>query len=103
MEIALAVQPALDARGIMIQFQIPPGTPAPRVPPPLLNKALTGLLMWLGHATPDGPTLAIRCERKPVLLRSREGEVRKDFLMLTLGNAGALSAEDQQRKLGAAS
>jgi hypothetical protein len=32
-----------------------------------------------------------------VLLRTREGEMRKEFLMVGLGQAGTLSAEAQQR------
>ena len=39
----------------------------------------------------------MRCERKPVLLRGPEGEVRKEFLMIALAHNGTLSAEDQQR------
>ena len=41
--------------------------------------------------------LAIRCERKAVLLRTREGEARKDFVMLGLAQAGTLGPEEQQR------
>ena len=41
--------------------------------------------------------LAMRCERKAVLLRTREGEVRKEFLMLGLGQSGTLTVEEQQR------
>jgi hypothetical protein len=39
----------------------------------------------------------VRCERKAVLLRTREGEVRKEFVMLGLAQAGTLSVEEQQR------
>jgi len=41
--------------------------------------------------------LAMRCERKVVLLRTREGEMRKEFVMLGLGQAGTISVEEQQR------
>jgi hypothetical protein len=39
----------------------------------------------------------VRCERKPVLLRGRDGsEVRREFLMLAVSHAGALSPQEQQ-------
>jgi hypothetical protein len=43
----------------------------------------------------------IRSEKKPVLLRGRDGQqVKRDFLMLAVSHGGSLSAEDQQRILG---
>jgi hypothetical protein len=44
-----------------------------------------------------GSRLSLRCERKPVLLKGRDGEVKRDFLMLALAHTGTLTAEDQQR------
>ena len=44
-----------------------------------------------------GTQLSLRCERKPVLLKGRDGEVKRDFLMLALAHTGNLSPEDQQR------
>jgi signal recognition particle receptor subunit beta len=97
LDVVAAVQPALDARGLSFELKIPPGTAVPRVPAQNLHRALAGLFMWLGSTTPDGPVLPVRCERKPVLLRSRDGEVKRDFLMLSLGNAGQIGMDDQQR------
>ena len=34
---------------------------------------------------------------KPVLLRSKDGDVKRDFLMLALAHTGSLSADEQQR------
>jgi len=41
-----------------------------------------------------------RAERKPVLLRGRDGrELRRDFLMLALTHGAGLGPEDQQHVL----
>jgi hypothetical protein len=49
-----------------------------------------------------GTQLSLRCERKPVLLKGRDGEVKRDFLMLALAHTGGLSMEDQQRVMSGA-
>ena len=42
----------------------------------------------------------MRAERKPVLLRGRDGsEVKRDFLMIALTHAAGLAETDQQRVL----
>jgi hypothetical protein len=47
-----------------------------------------------------GSVLAVRSERKPVLLRGRDGrERRRDFLMLAFTHSAGLTDEDQQRVL----
>lgn len=94
-EVLGSLQPTLASRGLNVELRIPPGSTS-RCPPQNLQRALAGALEWLAMATPDG-AISLRCERKPVLLRSKEGEVKRDFLMLSLGNAGVLSAEEQQQ------
>jgi signal recognition particle receptor subunit beta len=97
LEALSTVRPALESRGLLADLRVPPGTPPPRCPPETVQRALTGLLTWVASVTPDTPAFPVRCEKKPVLLKSREGEVRRDFLMVSLGNAGAVTPEDQQR------
>jgi hypothetical protein len=42
----------------------------------------------------------LRSERKPVLLRGKDGQqVKRDFLMLAVSHGGNLTPEDQQRIL----
>ena len=44
--------------------------------------------------------ILVRAEKKPVLLRGRDGsEVKRDFLMLALTHAAGLAEADQQRIL----
>jgi hypothetical protein len=57
------------------------------------------LLQGIASVCPPGSAIVMRTERKPVLLRSRDGEVKRDFLMLALGHGASLSAEEQQRIL----
>ena len=44
--------------------------------------APSALFQGLAMATTYGTAIAVRSERKPVLLRTREGEVKRDFVML---------------------
>jgi hypothetical protein len=48
----------------------------------------------------SGSTVAVRAERKPVLLRGRNGqEQRRDFLMLAFTHGAGLTDDDQRRIL----
>ena len=58
------------------------------------------LLQGLSERVAPGSTLAVRAERKPVLLRGRDGqEQRRDFLMLALTHSAGLAEDDQRRIL----
>jgi signal recognition particle receptor subunit beta len=87
----------LDARGVSVQSKIPPGTALPRGGSEELQRTLGGLISALGDIVPARSSVALRCERKPVLLRGAQGEVKRDFLMLALAHDGALGPDDQQR------
>jgi mutual gliding-motility protein MglA len=91
------VQGALDAQELSVDLRIPPATVLPSCPPATLRQAMTGTLEGLVTASLRGTQLSLRCERKPVLLKGRDGEVKRDFLMVALAHTGNLSAEDQQR------
>jgi signal recognition particle receptor subunit beta len=92
-------KPALQSRGISVDVRIPPGTEPPRCPPQNLTFAVAALLQGISAASTPGTATVLRCERKPVLLKSAGGEVKKDFLMLAITHGGSLSNEDQQRIL----
>ena len=91
------VQGALDAQELSVDLRISPATLLPSCPPATLRQALAGTLEGLVTASLRGTQLSLRCERKPVLLKGRDGEVKRDFLMVALAHTGNLSAEDQQR------
>ena len=92
-------RPILDARGITVDVRIPPTTAAPRCSPPSLKRAASALLHGLAAITAPVSAIVLRSEKKPVLLRSKDGEVKRDFLMLALSHGAALSADEQQRIL----
>ena len=90
-------QDALDAQELSVDLRVPMTTSLPSCPPLALRQALVGTVEGLVIAAFRGTQLSLRCERKPVLLKGRDGEVKRDFLMLALAHTGNLSPEDQQR------
>jgi hypothetical protein len=93
------VQATLDARGVSVQLQVAAGTALAKLPPEAVRRAV-GALLDGATANAVGSPATLRCERKPVVLRGRNGEqMKRDFVMLALAHASALSAEDQQRVL----
>jgi hypothetical protein len=90
-------QQALDAQDLSVELRVPPTTLLPSCPPVTLRQALAGTVEGLVTSSFRGTQLSLRCERKPVLLKGRDGEVKRDFLMLALAHTGNLSPEDQQR------
>jgi hypothetical protein len=93
------IRAELQRASVLVGIKIAPGTALPRCPPPSLKRAAAALLSGLAATTPRGQTIAVRSERKPVLLRTREGEVKKDFVMLAATHVTTLSADAQQRVL----
>jgi signal recognition particle receptor subunit beta len=89
----------LDQSAVVLSVKIPPGTSLPRCTPETLRRAAASLLSGVAAVSARGSSLALRCERKPVLLRGKDAEVKRDFLMLALTHGASLSADDQQRIL----
>lgn len=98
-EVVGQLRPTLDSRDVSVELRIPAGTPPPQCPPRELQRALWGFLEGIVAASPPQGAVSLRCERKPVLVRTRDGESRRDFLMLSLAQQGGLSAEEQERIL----
>jgi signal recognition particle receptor subunit beta len=97
-DVLASIRPTLDACGVAVDLWIPPGTEPPRCPPQHLRRALAGMLEGIATGS-TGPAMSVRCEKKPVVLRSREGEVKRDFLVLAFSQGRSFSAEEQQRIL----
>ncbi len=90
----------LGTRGVTVQSRLAPGTPLPRCSPAALRRALASFVEGLSAVVAPSSILSARAERKPVLLRGRDGaELKRDFLMLSLTHAGGVSEADQQRIL----
>jgi signal recognition particle receptor subunit beta len=94
-------KPIIESRRVPVELRLTPGTPLPKCPAPTLQRAMVALLDGVSIMSPSGSTATIRAEKKPVLLRGRDGQqVKRDFLMLAVSHGGTLSPEDQQRILG---
>ena len=96
-EVLVTARAPLEAQQISVDLRIPAGTLPPRCPPATLHRALAETFEGLAGAITPHSQVFVRCERKPVLFRGPEGEVKKDFLMVALAHDGTLSAQDQQR------
>jgi signal recognition particle receptor subunit beta len=90
---------ALERNAVAVNLKVAPGTALPRCPVSTLRRAAVALLSGLARSTTHGAAIVLRSEKKPVLLRTRDGEVKRDFLMLAASHSSSLTAEDQQRVL----
>jgi signal recognition particle receptor subunit beta len=99
-EVVTAVRAALAARRVTVESRIAAGAPLPRCSPAGLRRALGGLLQGLAGTVTPSSAVVMRAEKKPVLLRGRDGsEARRDFLMVALTHAAGLDEAEQQRIL----
>ena len=99
-EVASTLQRALAARPVTVENRVARATALPRCSPAGLRRALSGFLQGLAAVVTPASSIAVRAERKPVLLRGRDGtEVKRDFLMVALTHAAGLVDVDQQRVL----
>jgi signal recognition particle receptor subunit beta len=95
-----AAHAALAAHEVTVESRIGRGAALPRCSPDGLRRAVAGLVQGLAATVPAATAIQMRAERKPVLLRGRDGrEVRREFLMLALTHAGGLREEQQQKLL----
>ncbi len=95
-----AVRAALAARRVNVESRIARGAALPRCSPAGLRRAIGGLLQGVAATVAPATGILMRAERKPVLLRGRDGsEVKREFLMLALTHAAGLGEAEQQRLL----
>ena len=92
---------ALAARQVSVESRIARGAALPHCPPPGVRRAVAGLVQGLAATVSPATAILMRAERKPVLLRGRDGrELRREFVMLALTHAAGLTEAQQQRVLG---
>lgn len=91
------VQAALQSKGVLVDNRIAPGLGLPRCPAQNAARAI-GLLLQAAGDRSAGTTFVARAERKPVLLRGRDGsEVRREFLMFAAAHGPVVPADEQQQ------
>jgi signal recognition particle receptor subunit beta len=99
-EVVTAVRAALAARRVSVESRIAQGAALPRCSPAGLRRAVFGLLQGLAATVTPATAILMRAERKPVLLRGKDGsEAKREFLMLALTHSADLSEVEQQRLL----
>lgn len=84
----------IQARGLAIEVRVTPES----LPPTALvelERALSGIFKEVVFASPPRSVLGVKCERKPVVVRGRGGESRREFLALSLTGSGSLPTEVQ--------
>lgn len=94
-DLVASARTTLEDRGITLDLRVAPRSPSPTGD---FRRAVSALLRAVSDTASPG-SAAMRCERKPVLLRTSAGEVRRDFLMIALAHSGGLPAQEQQRVL----
>jgi signal recognition particle receptor subunit beta len=96
-DVAAATGSPFLARDVSVDLRVAAGLPTPSVPPLALHRALAAAFEGLAGAADPGSQVLVRCERKPVVLRGRDGAVRRDFLMVGFAHNGTLTAEAQEK------
>ena len=89
-----SLRPAIQARSLALEVRISPES-LPPASLSALERALCGIFKDVVSAAPLNSALTVKCERRPVVVRNRSGETRRDFLALSLAGSGSLSAEIQ--------
>jgi signal recognition particle receptor subunit beta len=95
--VVAGAQAPLQARDVSVELRVPPGLAPPACPPLALQRALSAAVEGLADVALPGSLVFVRCERKPVVLRSRDGDSRRDFLIVALAHNGTLTAEAQAK------
>ena len=99
-DVVQAMRAALAARPVSVEIRIARGAALPRCSPTSLRRALAGLFQGLAAVVAPQSAIVLRAEKKPVLLRGKDGgEMKRDFLMVAATHAGGLAEPDQQRIL----
>lgn len=87
---------SLSASGGTVEFAQIEGDP-PVCPPAHVSKLLKAAVEGAASLAPSA-RITVRSERKPVLLKSRDGsETRREFLMLMVGQSALIPVEEQQK------
>jgi len=89
-------QDGLSASGATVEFALLGGEP-PLCPPAHVQKLVKAAVEGAAALAPAA-RISLRSEKKPVLLKSRDGsETKRDFLMLMVAQAALIPVEEQQK------
>jgi hypothetical protein len=89
-------QAGLSATGGTVEFANIAGEP-PLCPPAHVSKLMKAAVEGAAALAPSA-VISVRSEKKPVLLKSRDGsETKRDFLMLMVAQPALIPVEEQQK------
>ena len=89
-------QAGLSAAGGTVEFAQIAGEP-PSCPPAHVSKLVKAAVEGAAALAPSA-RISVRSEKKPVLLKSRDGsETKRDFLMLMVAQSALIPVEEQQK------
>jgi len=94
---AVATRLSGGALGLAVDLRVSAGLESPVAPAEELQATLTDLLVGAASAAPPRSNLSLQADRKSVVLRGRDGEQRRDFVLVSVRQSGGPSAEDQTR------
>jgi signal recognition particle receptor subunit beta len=86
-----------DGAGLAIELKVAPGLSGPNCPPDELERTLSALLAGVAAASPPRSAFTVQADRKAVVLRGRDGEQRRDFVLLAIRQSGGPTADQQSR------
>jgi hypothetical protein len=86
-----------DESPLAIELKVAPGLADPKGPTDELERALSALFSGVASAAPPRSAFTVHADRKAVVLRGRDGEQRRDFLLVAVRQAGGPTAEEQTR------
>ncbi len=87
----------LDSAQLAIELKVAPGLAGPTCPTDELEHTLSALLSGVAAAAPPRSAFTVQADRKAVVLRSRDGEQRRDFVLLAVRQSGGPTADEQTR------
>ena len=83
--------------GLAVEVRVPTGLESPVAPPDELQGALRDLLAGAVATATARSSFTVQADRKSVVLKGRDGEQRRDFVLVSVKQSGGPSTEDQTR------
>ncbi len=94
-----AARGALDGRGLRVVLDVPPRLDRPRCPPSAIRQAVTALLEGISDGSPPESTAEIHGDRRSVVIKHPQGDVRADFLCIVARHGPIFSEQERARIL----
>ncbi len=94
-----AARGATDFRGLRVVLDVAPALARPRCPAATMREAVTALLEGISDGSPPASTAEIHGDRRSVVVRRPQGDVRSDFLVIAAKHGLIFSEQERARIL----